>query len=70
MVRILGFHCRGPSSIPGWGTEIPQVTRCGQKTIGKEGRKEGGREEGRKEGNTTIKKKTGKFKYIKIKTLC
>ena len=21
VVRILGFHCRGPGSIPGWGTE-------------------------------------------------
>ena len=23
MVRILGFHCNGPGSIPGVGTEIP-----------------------------------------------
>ena len=22
---------RGPSSIPGWGTKIPQASRCGQK---------------------------------------
>ena len=26
MVRILGFHCCGPGSIPGWGTEIPQAS--------------------------------------------
>ena len=25
MVRILGFHCHGPGSIPGWETEILQV---------------------------------------------
>ena len=25
MVRILGFHCWGPGSVPGWGTEIPQA---------------------------------------------
>ena len=31
VVRILGFHCRGPGSIPGWGTEIPQTVQCGQK---------------------------------------
>ena len=24
VVRILGFHCRGPGSIPGQGTEIPR----------------------------------------------
>ena len=24
VVRILGFHCHGPVSIPGWGTKIPQ----------------------------------------------
>ena len=23
VVRTLCFHCRGPSSIPGWGTKIP-----------------------------------------------
>ena len=26
MVRILGFHCQGPGSIPGWRTEILQTT--------------------------------------------
>ena len=26
-----GFHYRGPSSIPGQGTEIPQAARHGQK---------------------------------------
>ena len=31
VVRILGFHCLGPSSTPGWGTEIPQATWCSQK---------------------------------------
>ena len=30
MVRIPGFHGRGQGSIPGWGTEVPQATRCGQ----------------------------------------
>ena len=25
MVRILGFHCWGPGSIPGQGIEIPQL---------------------------------------------
>ena len=28
---MLGFHYHGPGSIPGWGTEIPQVEQCGQK---------------------------------------
>ena len=31
MVRILSFHCRGPGSIPGRGTEIPQAKQRGQK---------------------------------------
>ena len=31
MVRIPGFHCHGPGSIPGRGTEIPQAVQCGQK---------------------------------------
>ena len=31
MVRILGFHCCGPGSISGWGTEIPQAIQCSQK---------------------------------------
>ena len=25
VVRILGFHCGAPGSIPGWGTQIPQA---------------------------------------------
>ena len=35
MVRIPGFHCRGPGSIPDWGTEIPQAAQrfiTGKKT--------------------------------------
>ena len=31
MVRILGFHCCGPCSNPGWRTEIPQTMWCSQK---------------------------------------
>ena len=31
MVRIPDFHCRGPGSIPSWGTEILQATRKSQK---------------------------------------
>ena len=31
MVRTLHFHCRGPGSIPGRGTKIPQATWDGQK---------------------------------------
>jgi len=27
VVRILGFHCHGPGSIPGWGTEILQAVQ-------------------------------------------
>ena len=27
-VRILGFHCHSPGSIPGQGTEIPQTKQC------------------------------------------
>ena len=30
--RIWRFHCRGPVSIPGQGTEIPQAAWRGQKT--------------------------------------
>ena len=29
VVRTRCFHCRGPSSIPGRGTKIPQATQCG-----------------------------------------
>ena len=29
MVRTPCFHCRGPGSIPGRGTKIPQATQCG-----------------------------------------
>ena len=25
VVRIPGFHCHGLSSVPGWGSEIPQT---------------------------------------------
>ena len=31
VVRTLGFHCCGPGSTPGWGTEFLQAARCGQK---------------------------------------
>ena len=31
MVRIPGFHCCGPGSIPGWGTEVLQAAQRGQK---------------------------------------
>ena len=31
MVKIPGFHCRGPGSVPGWGTEIPQAAWHGPK---------------------------------------
>ena len=27
VVRIPGFCCRGPGSIPGWGTESPQAAQ-------------------------------------------
>lgn len=29
-VRIWGFHCHGPSSVPGQRTEILQATQCSQ----------------------------------------
>ena len=28
VVRILGFHCHGPGSIPDWETEILQAVQC------------------------------------------
>ena len=31
MIRIPGFHCFGPGSIPGLGTEIPQAAEYGKK---------------------------------------
>ena len=31
MVRILGFHCRDPGSVPGLGTEILQTAQHSQK---------------------------------------
>lgn len=31
VVRMPGVHCRGPGSIPGWGTEIHQAPQRGQK---------------------------------------
>ena len=30
VVRIPGFHCQGPGSIPGRGTEIPQAMQHSQ----------------------------------------
>ena len=30
VVRIWHFHCYGPGSIPGQGTEIPQAMQCGK----------------------------------------
>ena len=32
VVRTWCFHCRGPGSIPGRGTEIPQAVQCSHKT--------------------------------------
>ena len=32
MVRIPGFHCRGPGSVPGQGTEILQAAGAANKT--------------------------------------
>ena len=31
VASIWCFHCHGPGSIPGWETEVPQATECGQK---------------------------------------
>ena len=31
VVRIPGFHCNGPGSISGQGTDIPQIVWRGQK---------------------------------------
>ena len=31
VVRILSFHCHGPGSVPGGGTEPVQSSWCGQK---------------------------------------
>ena len=31
VVRSRCFHCLGLGSIPGWGTEMLQATRCGKK---------------------------------------
>ena len=31
MVRTWHLHCRGPGSVPGWGTEMLQALRRGQK---------------------------------------
>ena len=31
MVRIPGFHCCGPGSIPGWGTKTPKAMLGGKK---------------------------------------
>lgn len=31
-VRTLGFHCCGPASVPGRGTEVTRATHCSQNT--------------------------------------
>lgn len=31
VVRTLRFHCKGLHSIPGWGSKLPQATRCSKK---------------------------------------
>lgn len=31
LARILGFHCHGLGSIPGWGTENLQAALCTKK---------------------------------------
>ena len=31
VVRIPGFHSRGPGAFPGWGTAIPLAACCRQK---------------------------------------
>ena len=31
MVGTQCFHCPGPGSIPGQGTEVPQAAQCGKK---------------------------------------
>ena len=33
LARILGFHCHGLGSIPGWGTENLQAALCTKKKI-------------------------------------
>ena len=40
VVRIQGFHCCGPGSIPGQETKIPQVAAFGKKKKKKKERKE------------------------------
>ena len=49
VVRIQRFHCRGPSSFPGWGTKILQDAQHGQKN-----KKENGIEVPQKIKNRTI----------------
>ena len=36
MVKIPGFHCQGPGSVPGQGIEIPQTSWYSQKKKKKE----------------------------------
>ena len=36
VIRIPGFHCRDPGSIPDRGTEIPQASQHGQKQTNKQ----------------------------------
>ena len=35
VIRIPGFHCRGPGSVPHWGTEVRQATLCSWKKTNK-----------------------------------
>ena len=54
LVRTLRFHCRGPSSVPGQETKIPQAAQWGQEK--KERKKENERmcEGGKKTANASI----------------
>ena len=49
-VRILGFHCHGLGSIPGWGSEVPQTTRHSQKKKEKRERETGKKKRERETG--------------------
>ena len=40
MVRIPGFYCCSPGSVPSWGIEIPQAMECGQKNPRKQQKQE------------------------------
>ena len=56
MVRTQLFHCRGPGSIPGWGTEILKAARCSQNKFLKKKEKKKKRER---------KKTVGRYKNKK-----